>query len=126
MKLQFFKCEHCGNIAVKLFDEGPALFCCGEQMKELVPDTTDAALEKHVPVVDIAGNDVKVKIGSEPHPMIETHWITMIVLETNRGFQYAQLHPGDEPAAEFTLAPGEKPSAVYEYCNIHGLWVKEV
>lgn len=125
MKLQFFKCEHCGNIAVKLFDEGPMLFCCGEQMKELTPDTTDASLEKHVPVVEIT-DDIKVRVGSEPHPMIDTHWITMIVLETNRGFQYVQLHPGDQPAAEFTLAPGEDPIAVYEYCNIHGLWVKEI
>lgn len=125
MRLQFFKCEHCGNVAVKLFDEGPALFCCGEQMKELVPDSVDASQEKHVPVVEIT-DDIKVKIGAEEHPMIDTHWITMIVLETNRGFQYVRLFPGDKPEAEFTLAPGENPLAVYDYCNIHGLWVKEV
>ncbi len=125
MKLQFFKCEHCGNIAVKLFDEGPALFCCGQQMTELVPDSVDASLEKHVPVVEIA-DDIKVKIGAEEHPMIDTHWITMIVLETNRGFQYVKLDPGDKPEAQFTLAPGENPLKVYDYCNIHGLWVKEL
>lgn len=125
MKLQFFKCEHCGNIAVKLFDEGPALFCCGQQMTELVPDSVDASLEKHVPVVEIT-DDIKVKIGAEEHPMIDTHWITMIVLETNRGFQYVKLDPGDKPEAQFTLAPGENPLKVYDYCNIHGLWVKEV
>lgn len=125
MKLQFFKCEHCGNIAVKLFDEGPALFCCGQQMTELVPDSIDASLEKHVPVVEIT-DDIKVKIGAEPHPMIDTHWITMIVLETNRGFQYVKLDPGDQPEAQFTLAPGENPLKVYDYCNIHGLWVKEL
>lgn len=125
MKLQFFKCEHCGNIAVKLFDEGPALFCCGQQMTELVPDSIDASLEKHVPVVEIT-DDIKVKIGAEEHPMIDTHWITMIVLETNRGFQYVKLDPGDKPEAQFTLAPGENPLKVYDYCNIHGLWVKEL
>ncbi len=125
MKLQFFKCEHCGNIAVKLFDEGPALFCCGQQMTELVPDSVDASQEKHVPVVEIA-DDIKVKIGAEEHPMIDTHWITMIVLETNRGFQYVKLDPGDKPEAQFTLAPGENPIRVYDYCNIHGLWVKEL
>lgn len=125
MKLQFFKCEHCGNIAVKLFDEGPALFCCGQQMTELVPDSVDASLEKHVPVVEIT-DDIKVKIGAEEHPMIDTHWITMIVLETNRGFQYVKLDPGDKPEAQFTLAPGENPLKVYDYCNIHGLWVKEL
>lgn len=125
MKLQFFKCEHCGNIAVKLFDEGPALFCCGQQMTELVPDSIDASLEKHVPVVEIT-DDIKVKIGAEEHPMIDTHWITMIVLETNRGFQYVKLDPGDQPEAQFTLAPGENPLKVYDYCNIHGLWVKEL
>lgn len=125
MKLQFFKCEHCGNVAVKLFDEGPALFCCGQQMTELVPDSVDASQEKHVPVVEIT-DDIKVKIGAEEHPMIDTHWITMIVLETNRGFQYVKLDPGDKPEAQFTLAPGENPLKVYDYCNIHGLWVKEV
>lgn len=125
MKLQFFKCEHCGNVAVKLFDEGPALFCCGEQMHELVPDSVDASLEKHVPVVEVT-DDIKVKIGAEEHPMIDTHWITMIVLETNRGFQYVNLQPGDKPEAQFTLAPGENPVAVYDYCNIHGLWVTKM
>ncbi|WP_251197667.1 desulfoferrodoxin family protein [Anaerotardibacter muris] len=125
MKLQFFKCEHCGNVAVKLFDEGPALFCCGQQMTELVPDSVDASAEKHVPVVEVT-DDIKVKIGAEEHPMIDTHWITMIVLETNRGFQYVELQPGDKPEAEFTLAPGENPVAVYDYCNIHGLWVHQM
>lgn len=125
MKLQFFKCEHCGNVAVKLFDEGPALFCCGQQMTELVPDSVDASVEKHVPVVEVT-DDIKVKIGAEEHPMIDTHWITMIVLETNRGFQYVKLEPGDKPEAEFTLAPGENPVAVYDYCNIHGLWVNQM
>ena len=126
MKLQFFKCEHCGNIAVKLFDEGPALFCCGEKMSELVPDSVEASHEKHIPVIDFVDGVVRVKVGEEPHPMIDTHWITMIVLETNRGFQYAKLNPGDAPEAEFALAPGENPIAAYDYCNIHGLWVKEV
>ena len=126
MKLQFFKCEHCGNIAVKLFDEGPALFCCGEKMSELGPDSVEASHEKHIPVIDFVDGVVRVKVGEEPHPMIDTHWITMIVLETNRGFQYAKLNPGDAPEAEFALAPGENPIAAYDYCNIHGLWVKEV
>lgn len=125
MRLQFFKCEHCGNVAVKLFDEGPALFCCGEQMQELVPDSVDASHEKHVPVVEVT-DDIKVKVGAEEHPMIDTHWITMIVLETNRGFQYVNLEPGDKPEAQFTLAPGENPIAVYDYCNIHGLWVTKM
>lgn len=100
MKLQFFKCEHCGNIAVKLFDEGPALFCCGEKMSELVPDSVEASHEKHIPVIDFVDGVVRVKVGEEPHPMIDTHWITMIVLETNRGFQYAKLNPGDAPEAD--------------------------
>ena len=67
MKLQFFKCEHCGNIAVKLFDEGPALFCCGEKMSELVPDSVEASHEKHIPVIDFVDGVVRVKVGEEPH-----------------------------------------------------------
>jgi superoxide reductase len=125
MALQFFKCMHCGNVAVKLFDQGPALVCCGEPMQQLVPGSVDAAQEKHVPVVEIA-ETVKVKVGSVEHPMEADHWITLIALETNRGFQYVELQPGSAPEAEFVLAPNEVAVAAYEYCNKHGLWVTEL
>lgn len=125
MKLEFYKCLHCGNIAVKLFDVGVPLVCCGEKMIKLEAGVTDAAQEKHVPVVT-TGDTIHVEVGSVAHPMEEEHYITMIVLETEKGFQMAELAPGQAPAADFTLAPGDKAVAVYEYCNLHGLWKTEL
>ena len=78
MDVKFYKCMHCGNIAVKVFDAGVPLVCCGEKMVELVADSQDAALEKHVPAVEVEGNKVVVNVGSVDHPMLEEHWIQFI------------------------------------------------
>lgn len=125
MKLEFYKCAHCGNVAVKLFDQGVPLSCCGEEMTLLRAGETDGAAEKHVPVVTV-GETIHVEVGSVLHPMMEAHFITMIVLETSKGFQVKQLQPGEEPKADFAVVPGEEPVAVYEYCNLHGLWKADV
>lgn len=125
MKLEFYKCAHCGNVAVKVLDQGVPMMCCGEKMQLLEAGVTDAAQEKHVPVVT-NGDVIHVEVGSVLHPMEEKHYITMIVLETEGGFQVKQLNPGEEPKADFTLAPGDKAVAVYEYCNLHGLWKTEL
>ena len=101
MKLEFFKCAHCGNVAVKLFDQGAPLSCCGEAMQLLRAGETDGAAEKHVPVVT-AGETIHVEVGSVAHPMLEAHYITMIVLETSKGFQVKHLQPGKEPKAGFS------------------------
>ena len=124
--LKFFKCEVCKNIIVKLADSGVPVSCCGKAMKELVPGETDGAFEKHVPAVECEGNTVKVKVGEVTHPMLEEHFIQFIVLETKNGFEVKYLKAGDEPAAEFVIAAGDKAVAAYEYCNLHGLWVKEI
>lgn len=126
MELKFYKCEHCGNIAIKPFDSGVPLVCCGEQMGELTANTTDAATEKHVPVVSVDGAKVHVEVGSVPHPMTPEHYITFVCLVTEKGYQFAELTASDEPIANFAVAEGDKPLKVYEYCNIHGLWVAEV
>jgi superoxide reductase len=91
-------------------------------MFELVPGTTDAAVEKHVPVVSIEGNKVEVVVGSVVHPMTPEHYIQWIVLETKSGFQVKELTPTCEPKASFVLAEGDEIVAVYEYCNLHNLW----
>lgn len=126
MALEFFKCEHCGNVAVKAYDKSVPLVCCGEKMSLLVPGTTDAALEKHVPVVEVEGSLVKVVVGSVEHPMTEEHLIAFIALETKKGYQIAELTAEDAPRATFAVAEGDEPVAVYEYCNLHGLWKAEL
>ena len=119
---KFFICEHCGNIIGKIHDAGVPVMCCGQKMTELVPGTVDASLEKHVPVVETQGSLVKVKVGAAVHPMVEEHFIQWIALETNLGSQIKYLKPEQAPEAEFVLAEGEQVVAVYEYCNLHGLW----
>ncbi len=124
--MKFFRCEHCGNIVTHMYNSGVPVVCCGEPMKELVPNTTDAANEKHVPVVTVDGNKVTAQVGSVEHPMLAEHYITWIVLETKTGCQKKGLNPGEKPYAEFLLAEGDEAVAVYEYCNLHGLWKTEL
>lgn len=126
MDIKFFKCEHCGNIVIKVVDAGVPVMCCGEKMVELVAGSVDAAVEKHVPVVEVEGANVRVKVGEVEHPMTEEHLIQFVVLVTEKGYQVAQLTAEDEPKAEFVLAEGDAAVKVYEYCNLHGLWVNEL
>lgn len=93
------------------------------QGEELVPNTTDAAGEKHVPVIEVNGDTVKVTVGSVEHPMLPAHFIQWIVLETESGYQKKALAPEMKPMAEFKV--NEKVIAAYEYCNLHGLWKAE-
>ena len=125
-KVRFFICKHCGNIITMVHDAGVPVVCCGEKMTELVPGSTDAATEKHVPVVEVNGNKVKVTVGSVVHPMEEKHFIQWIYVQTKEGVQSKHLKPHENPEAVFVLADGDKAVAAYEYCNLHGLWKKEL
>lgn len=118
---KFFICKHCGNLITFINDAQVPLICCGEKMTELVPNTVDAAVEKHVPVIKKEGNTVSVTVGSVEHPMTEAHLIQWIYLITDKGFQVKYLTPEDKPNAVFLLQD-EKPVEVYIYCNLHGLW----
>ncbi|MGN1021941.1 MAG: desulfoferrodoxin family protein [Lachnospiraceae bacterium] len=123
----FYKCEKCGNFVTFLGEKsGCTPMCCGQEMTEIVPNTTDAAQEKHVPDVTVSGSTVTVKVGSVTHPMLPEHYIQFIILETSKGFHKIDLKPGEAPEAVFTLAEGETPIAAYENCNLHGLWKKEI
>lgn len=123
--MKFFRCDHCGNFVGVINDAGVPMMCCGQKMTEVVAGTTDAAVEKHVPVVTVDGNIVKVVVGSVEHPMIEEHYIEWIALETEKGAQRKTLKAGDAPAAEFALTADDKVVAAYAYCNLHGLWKSE-
>jgi superoxide reductase len=95
-------------------------------MNELTANTVDASQEKHVPVIEQAGNIVKVKVGSVPHPMMPEHYIPWIYLKTDKGVQRKHLTPTDKPETEFVLSEGEKVVSAYEYCNLHSLWKKDI
>ena len=124
MEMRFYKCEVCGNIIAMVHSSGAPVSCCGQNMKEIIPNTTDAAVEKHVPVYAVSGNTVEVQIGSALHPMTEAHYIQWISLQTKNGNQRKELKPGNEPKTCFSLCDGDEILAVYAYCNLHGLWKK--
>ena len=122
---KFYICERCGNIVEMVNDSGVNPFCCGQKMNELVPNTVEASGEKHVPAVTVNENIVEVNVGSVDHPMIDVHWIEWVQLVTENGVQRKVLNPGEAPHVTFILN-GEKPVAVYAYCNLHGLWKTEL
>lgn len=123
---EFYICKHCGNIIGLINNAGVPLICCGEKMTELVPNTTDAAIEKHVPVIKIDGNTVTIDIGSVPHPMTEEHHISWVYIQTEKGGQRKSLVPKDKPAVEFALTKDDKLEMAFVYCNLHGLWKAEI
>lgn len=124
--MKVLKCMTCGNIVTVLNEGGGTITCCGSNMTELVPNTSDGAGEKHVPVVTVDGSKVSVAVGSVEHPMLDAHYIQWVALETDKGIQIKKLKPGEKPFAEFVLAEGEKAVAAYEYCNLHGLWKTDI
>jgi superoxide reductase len=151
----FYRCEKCGNIVALIKSGGGELTCCGQSMTKLEANSTDAAKEKHVPVLTNEGGKIKVAVGSVAHPMTAEHYIEWIALVTCSKIELIYLKPGMEPKAEFTYFAGEdeviftgkndeivpncegspcnfvysKPSkkvTVYAYCNLHGLWKSDL
>ena len=120
MEQKFYICEHCGNIVTKVKDAGVPVMCCGQKMKELIPGTTEAATEKHIPVYSVEGNLVKVQVGSVAHPMLPEHYIEWIELLTPTDVLRHELKPGEKPEAIFMTDATEVTAR--EYCNLHGLW----
>ena len=111
-----------GNNLTLSIKGGGKLVCCGQDMTLLEPNTSEGAGEKHLPSVTVDGNTVMVKVGSVAHPMLPAHHIQFVVLETGKGYKVATLSLGEAPQASFVLGEGEEAVAVYEYCNLHGLW----
>ena len=122
MEQKFYVCERCGKIVAMVKPSACPTMCCGQAMKEIVPNTTDAAQEKHVPVWTKEGNLVKVRVGSVAHPMIPAHYIEWVSLQTKAGNQRKALAPEQAPEVTFALTDGDEVEAVYAYCNLHGLW----
>ena len=122
---KFYICEHCGNMIGMIHNSGVPMMCCGQKMTKLEAGVVEASHEKHIPVVMVEGNTVRVNVGSVTHPMSEEHHIAWIYLQTNRGGQRKCLDVTGAPEVTFALAD-ETPVAVYAYCNLHGLWKAEI
>lgn len=122
---KFYICRTCGNQIATVHNSGVPPFCCGKKMEELVPNTVEASVEKHLPAVTQEGTTLVVNVGSVNHPMAEEHFIEWVYVETESGEMLKTLKPGQEPHVTFELGQ-EKAIAVYAYCNLHGLWKVEL
>ena len=122
---KFYVCKHCGNMAVLIDDKGAPLVCCGENMTEITSNTVEASVEKHLPAVSVSGDSISVQVGSTLHPMEEKHYIAFVYVQTEHGGQSKCLKIGEEPKSAFSFV-GDKPVAVYAYCNLHGMWKTEI
>ena len=118
-------CNHCGNIIAIVEQPGAPIVCCGEKMQEIVPNSSGASVEKHMPVFEVKDNIVTVTVGEVIHPMEAAHHIAWISLQTKQGNQRKKLDVNGEPKATFAICEGDEVEAVYEYCNLHGLWKAE-
>ena len=124
--MKFYICKGCGKIVGMIRPSACPTKCCGEAMEEMMPNTTDAAAEKHVPVIEINGRDVTVTVGSAEHPMLEEHFIMWIALETKQGAQRKELKPGQAPRAFFALAEGDEVIARDRLRALSSPWRKEM
>jgi len=118
---KFFKCDLCGNFTGLIHSSGARMVCCGQEMTEQIPNTVEAATEKHLPSVTKTADGISVQVGSVPHPMEEGHHIAFVYVGTENGGQRKSLTVGAEPKCEFSFT-NDKPVTVFAYCNLHGLW----
>ncbi len=123
--MKYYLCEICGNLVELVEEGGGELVCCGQPMTKLETKTTNEGNEKHLPVVEKNGNEIKVKVGSIAHPMAEEHYIKWIVISYNGKCQRVKLVPGSLPEATFIVNEEFSELEVYSYCNVHGLWMKK-
>lgn len=120
--MKFYRCPVCGNIITVLEGSVGSVRCCGKELEELVPNTKEAATEKHIPVCKEVGDTVEVTVGEVEHPMQEEHYIMFIAQVTEKDSTIVKLNPGDKPVAVF---PKKENAKVYAYCNLHGLWANK-
>jgi len=128
MDLNFYKCIHCANLFITAIASGAVPACCGDTTQLLVAGSTDAAVEKHVPVIEREddGNHITVKVGAVPHPMTEEHHIDFIVLAYGERFDFVKVDGETEAATRFCIRDNTIPLTAYAYCNLHGLWKVDV
>jgi superoxide reductase len=123
--MNIFYCKHCKRICYSYYGGG-TLTCCGEEMTLLQPKVMDLGNEKHLPVVERQASDqIKVTIGSILHPMATEHWIQWIFVAQDSTYQMKKFESGETPIWTFYVIP-DKPIKVYEFCNLHGLWLTEI
>lgn len=127
-ELNLYYCETCKNL-VEVLNNNPTLKlqCCGKDMKKIEANTTDGATEKHMPVINIEDNSLFIQVGEVMHPMSEEHYISCIYVVDDLGnYEKITLTPSDNPEVSVDFNENAKKLNIYSYCNLHGLWKKEI
>ena len=119
-RLEIYKCEICGSIVEVTHSGAGALICCGKNMERMTENTTDAATEKHVPVIEIGDTSITVKVGDVAHPMEKAHYIEWIEILVNDKVYRQYLQAGEPAEATFNVTTANVTARAY--CNLHGLW----
>jgi len=122
MEMKFYRCKKCGQMVAIVKKSSCPVVCCGEPMEEIIPGTSDGAVEKHVPVYEVKDGKVTVRVGAVDHPMIDVHYIEWIAIQTKNGNQRKALKPGEAPEAVFYIGEDDEVENVYAYCNLHSLF----
>ena len=117
------KCKTCGAMVKILKDctcENCGIKCCEEEMETLIPNSVDAAIEKHVPTYEKVEDEIFVKVN---HVMEKEHYIEWVALVKDNKEYVINFYPEQNAECRFKYIPG---STIYAYCNKHGLWKKDV
>lgn len=122
--MKIYRCLTCEEVVITRSDD-KILKCCGEDMIELIPNSSDADAQQHTPLIRQIGNFITIKVGEPLHSMLDVHYIDFILLETDKGLYYKKLALDDEPIADFLINNQEKIVRAYAYCNNHFLWSSE-
>ena len=125
-QLQFEYCPTCGNIIEKIEDHHVPLMCCGKKLEPLIPNSTDAAVEKHLPLATLTSDSLIVRVGEVEHPMIDAHLISWVIIQTPTTMIRRTLQAGETPRIMVPRPEAGTPIRVYAYCNLHGLWGTEI
>ena len=120
---RFYFCPVCGNIVGLIDGDASHIQCCGKAMQKLIANTTDAATEKHVPIYDVDGDEIIVRVGEIEHPMEKEHYITWIAQVSDSRTERVRLFPEQDTTVRLKYIPG---ATLYAYCNKHGLWSSKV
>ena len=120
--MKFYICPTCGNVIELVEDHGIPVFCCGQKMDELVPNTVEAAVEKHIPVATVENGVLKVSVGEVEHPSIAAHWIPFIAVKAGDLVMRRSIKATEKPEAIFPLGDFKGEVEVYAWCNLHGMW----
>lgn len=122
--MKFYRCKSCGDMVLPLSNRPMCVSCCNEEMEEIVPNTQDAAVEKHIPILKETESGLEILVGSVMHPSQEEHYIEWVYIELAKGGIYIPFEPLEEPVCKVPYKK-EDIKTIYSYCNLHGLWKSE-